>query len=119
MHAASAQSGSGGQTTIGPETIHRVRTANDITILVRPNPSAPVAMLEGCLRAGSVDESAEQAGLASFTASLLSRGSANYDFDSYNEAVDRSAASVRRGGGTHFHFQLAAARASLRTSRSW
>ena len=56
-HAASTQGGAGGQTTIGPETIHRVRTANDITILVRPNPSAPVAMLEGCLRAGSVDES--------------------------------------------------------------
>ncbi len=100
-HAASAQSGAGGQTTIGPETIHRVRTANDITILVRPNPSAPVAMLEGCLRAGSVDESAERAGLASFTASLLSRGSANYDFDSYNEAVESVGASVSVGGGTH------------------
>ena len=100
-HAASMQSGAGGQTTIGPETIHRVRTANDITILVRPNPSAPVAMLEGCLRAGSVDESAEQAGLASFTASLLSRGSAKYDFDRYNEAVESVGASVSVGGGTH------------------
>ena len=100
-HAASTQGGAGGQTTIGPETIHRVRTANDITILVRPNPSAPVAMLEGCLRAGSVDESAEQAGLASFTASLLSRGSANYDFDRYNEAVESVGASVSVGGGTH------------------
>ena len=100
-HAASAQSGAGGQTTIGPKTIHRVRTANDITVLVRPNPSAPVAMLEGCLRAGSVDESAEQAGLASFTASLLSRGSANYDFDRYNEAVESVGASVSVGGGTH------------------
>ena len=99
--AASTQGGAGGQTTIGPETIHRVRTANDITILVRPNPSAPVAMLEGCLRAGSVDESAEQAGLASFTASLLSRGSANYDFDRYNEAVESVGASVSVGGGTH------------------
>ncbi len=101
MHAASAQSGAGGQTAIGPDTIHRVRTANDITVLVRPNPSAPVAMLEGCLRAGSVDESAEQAGLASFTASLLSRGSANYDFDRYNEAVESVGASVSVGGGTH------------------
>ena len=100
-HAASTQGGAGGQTTIGPETIHRVRIANDITILVRPNPSAPVAMLEGCLRAGSVDESAEQAGLASFTASLLSRGSANYDFDRYNEAVESVGASVSVGGGTH------------------
>ena len=100
-HAASTQGGAGGQTTIGPETIHRVRTANDITILVRPNPSAPVAMLEGCLRAGSVDESTEQAGLASFTASLLSRGSAKYDFDSYNEAVESVGASVSVGGGTH------------------
>ena len=100
-HAASTQDGAGGRLPLGPETIHRVRTANDITILVRPNPSAPVAMLEGCLRAGSVDESAEQAGLASFTASLLSRGSAKYDFDSYNEAVESVGASVSVGGGTH------------------
>ena len=100
-HAAPAQVSGGGQTTIGPETIHRIQTANGITILVRPNPSAPVVVLEGCLRAGSVDESAEKAGLASFTASLLSRGSASYDFDRYNEAVESVGASVSVGGGTH------------------
>ena len=100
-HAVPAQVSGGGQTTIGPETIHRIQTANGITILVRPNPSAPVVVLEGCLRAGSVDESAEKAGLASFTASLLSRGSANYDFDRYNEAVESVGASVSVGGGTH------------------
>lgn len=96
-----ARADAGEQTIIGPETIHRVQTANGIIILVRPNPSAPVAMLEGCLRAGSVDESASKAGLASFTASLLSRGSANYDFDSYNEAVESVGASVSVGAGTH------------------
>ena len=91
----------GGRTTIGPETIHRVQTANGITVLVRPNPSAPVVMMEGALRAGSVDEPAALAGLASFTASLVSRGSANYDFDSYNEAVESVGASVSVGGGDH------------------
>ena len=89
------------QTSIGPETIHRVQTANGMTILVRPNPSAPVAMLEGCLRAGSVDAPAEKAGLASFTASLVSRGSAHYDFDRYNEAVESVGASISIGSGTH------------------
>ena len=90
-----------GQTTIGPETVHRVQSANGITVLVRPNPSAPVAVLEGCLRAGSVDEVAEKAGLASFTASLVSRGSAQYDFDRYNDAVESVGASVSVSGGSH------------------
>ncbi|MDE0463650.1 MAG: hypothetical protein OXH93_14635, partial [Caldilineaceae bacterium] len=86
-HAPSARAAEAGQTSIGPETIHRVQTANGITVLVRPNPSAPVVMLEGALRAGSVDEPANLTGLASFTASLVSRGSASYDFDRFNEAV--------------------------------
>ena len=90
-----------GQTTIGPETVHRVQSANGITVLVRPNPSAPVAVLEGCLRAGSVDEVAQKAGLASFTASLVSRGSAKYDFDRYNESVESVGASVSVSGGSH------------------
>ncbi len=99
--AQPARAGESGSTTIGPETIHRVQTANGITILVRPNPSAPVVMMEGALRAGSVDEPAGLTGLASFAASLVSRGSAKYDFDSYNEAVESVGASVSVGGGTH------------------
>ena len=95
------RAGGSRQTAIGPDTIQRLQTANGITVLVRPNSSAPVAVLEGCLRAGSVDEPAEKAGLASFTASLLSRGSANYDFDRYNEAVESVGASISVGGGTH------------------
>ena len=101
IHAPSARAGEAGQTTVGPETIHRVQTANGITILVRPNPSAPVVMLEGALRAGSVDEPPALTGLSSFTASLLSRGSAGYDFDRFNEAVESVGASVSAGGGTH------------------
>ena len=99
-HGSPRQAGSG-QTILGPETIHRIQTANGMTVLVRPNPSAPVAVLEGYLRAGSVDESAEKAGLSSFTASLVSRGSASYDFDRYNEAVESVGASISVGGGTH------------------
>lgn len=101
IHALSARAGEAGQTTVGPETIHRVRTANGITILVRSNPSAPVVMLEGALRAGSVDEPPALTGLSSFTASMLSRGSAGYDFDRFNEAVESVGASVSAGGGTH------------------
>ncbi|MCY3901192.1 MAG: pitrilysin family protein [Caldilineaceae bacterium] len=101
IHAPSARAAEAGQTMIGPETIHRVQTPNGITILVRPNPSAPVVMLEGALRAGSVDEPANLTGLASFTASLVSRGSASYDFDRFNEAVESVGASVSAGGGTH------------------
>ena len=96
-----ARAAQSGRPTVGPEFIHRVQTANGITVLVRPNPSAPVVMLEGCLRAGSVNEPPGLTGLASFTASLLSRGSANYDFDRYNEAVESVGASISVGGGSH------------------
>lgn len=99
--AGSSPAAQNGQPTVGPETIHRVQTANGITILLRPNPSAPVVLLEGCLRAGSVNERAELAGLASFTSSLLSRGSSKYDFDRYNEAVESVGASISIGAGSH------------------
>lgn len=98
---AAGANGASGQAAVGPDTVQRVNSANGITVLVRNNPSAPVVVLEGCLRAGSVDAPADKAGLASFCASLLSRGSARYDFDSYNEAVESVGASIGVSGGTH------------------
>lgn len=85
----------------GPDTVHRTRLANGITVLVRPNPSAPLVVLEGYLPAGSIHEPADRAGLSSFTASLLTRGSEHYDFDTFNEIVESVGASISVGGGTH------------------
>jgi len=85
----------------GPENVYRTQLGNGITLLVRENHAAPVVVLEGCLAVGSVHEAADKAGLASFTASLLTRGSHGYDFDTFNETVEAVGASVSAGAGDH------------------
>ena len=71
-----------------PSDVTRVVFSNGLTVLVRENHAAPVAVLQGSLAVGSIYDTPEQAGLASFVASLLSRGSQHYDFAAYNEAIE-------------------------------
>jgi len=85
----------------GPDNVHRTQLDNGITLLVRENHTAPVVVLDGYLPAGSIHESADKAGLASFTASLLTRGSSQYDFDAFNETVESVGASISVGAGDH------------------
>jgi len=68
---------------------------------VREHHAAPVAVLHGSLAVGAMQETAEQAGLASFVASLLSRGSAAYDFDAFNAAVENVGGNLTFGADTH------------------
>lgn len=83
------------------DTITRVTLHNGLTILVRENHSAPVVVVEGYIPAGSVHESAEQAGLSSFVAGMLTRGSARYTFDHFNETVEALGASLGAGSDNH------------------
>jgi len=85
----------------GPDDITRVVFANGLTVLVRENHTAPVAVLHGSLAAGSVHETPAQAGLASFVAGLLSRGSARYDFAAFNETVEAIGGNLTFGADTH------------------
>jgi zinc protease len=85
----------------GPDNVYRTQLDNGITLLVRENHTAPVAVLDGYLPVGSVHESADRAGLASFTASLLTRGSSQFDFDTFNETVESVGASISVGTGDH------------------
>jgi zinc protease len=85
----------------GPDNVYRTQLDNGITLLVRENHAAPVVVLDGYLAVGSIHEPADRAGLASFTASLLTRGSSRYDFDSFNETVEAVGASVSAGAGDH------------------
>jgi len=85
----------------GPDNVFRTQLDNGITLLVRENHAAPVVVLDGYLSVGGIHESAERAGLASFTASLLTRGSSRYDFDTFNETVEAVGASVSAGAGDH------------------
>jgi zinc protease len=74
---------------------------NGITILVRENHTSPSVVIDGLLRAGAIDNQAEKAGLARFTASTLLRGSENRSFDQVFEAVESVGASLAFSAGQH------------------
>ena len=84
-----------------PETILRTTLPNGLTVLVRENHTSPVAVLQGSLRAGAVQEAPAQAGLAAFVASMLTRGSAHYDYAAFNAAVENVGASLSVAADTH------------------
>ncbi len=84
------------------DNITRVVLTNGLTVLVRENPSAPVVVVEGYIPAGSVHETADKAGLSSFVASMLTRGSAHYDFDHFNETIESLGANLGVGSSDHY-----------------
>jgi zinc protease len=74
---------------------------NGLVVLVRENHAAPVVVVDGLLPGGSVLDPRGKTGLASFTASMLTRGSAHYNFDHFNEIVESVGASVAAGADDH------------------
>ncbi len=85
----------------GPHDTERIELDNGLVILVRENHSAPVTVLEGSLPAGSIHTTGDQAGLASFTASMLMRGSQRFDFDTFNERIEGVGANLSVSAGDH------------------
>src|SRR3954451_23115692 len=85
----------------GPDNITRVVFDNGITVLVRENHAAPVAVVEGCLLAGAMHDPADKTGLSGFVTSMLTRGSVHYDFDTFNETIESIGASLGIGSDTH------------------
>jgi zinc protease len=67
---------------------------NGITVLVRENWSAPTVVVEGYLEAGNLDEPEALMGVASFTSSMLSRGTKRRSFTEINEAVESVGAAL-------------------------
>jgi len=87
--------------TPGPEDITRSELPNGIVVLVRENHDSPSVVVSGYLHVGAYDERPEQAGLATFTAGTLMRGTANRTFERIYEELESVGASVGLGGGTH------------------
>ena len=85
----------------GPETITRRELANGIVVLVRENHSSPSVVLDADLRAGSLWESREQAGLSNFAASASMRGTERRSFAEIYEAIESVGASLSVSSGTH------------------
>lgn len=85
----------------GPDTVTRVVLDNGLIVLVRENHAAPVAVIDGYLPIGSIHDPSGKEGLAAFVANMLSRGSANYDFDTFNAIIEGVGASMAAGADDH------------------
>ncbi len=85
----------------GPDDITRRELPNGIVVLVRENHFAPSVVITGSLDAGSLLEPPESGGLASFTASMLMRGTQTRDFGMIHEMLEGNGASLSISGGRH------------------
>lgn len=81
--------------------VTRVVLPNGLTILVRENHTTPVAVLQGAIPAGVLHDTPEEAGLAAFVASMLTRGSEHYDFASFNETIESVGGNLTVSADTH------------------
>jgi len=82
-------------------SITRRRLSNGLIVLVHENHTNPSVVVSGYLRGGSLLETAAQSGLASFTASMLRRGTAHRSFADINETLEAVGASFGVGSGRH------------------
>lgn len=75
--------------------------ANGLRVLVRENHTSPSVVFDAFLPGGSVLEPAHQAGLSSFAASMLMRGTEHRTFDEINEAIEAVGAALSISSGRH------------------
>lgn len=85
----------------GPEDFIRHELPNGIVVLVRENHASPSVVVSGYLAVGAYDETDEEAGLAAFTASALSRGTRRRTFERLYEEVESVGASFAVSAGVH------------------
>lgn len=78
----------------GPEDVLRCKLPNGITVLARENWSAPSVVIEGYLEVGNLDEPAGCTGLASYTASMLTRGTRKRTFAEINDLIEGVGAAI-------------------------
>ncbi len=85
---------------ITPENVTRAELSNGIVVLVKENHTNASVTLRGRFRAGAMYDSDNLAGLASFTASALQRGTKKFTFQQLNELYDTLGMSFGVGAGT-------------------
>lgn len=83
----------------GPDSIIRQEFPNGMTVLVYENFSSPSVSIFGQLRVGAVEDTADKAGLSSFTAGCLMRGTSRRTFQQIYEELESIGASVKVGSG--------------------
>ncbi|HEU5316508.1 MAG TPA: pitrilysin family protein [Chloroflexota bacterium] len=81
--------------------IRRTTLSNGIVVLVSENHTNPSVVLRMSVRAAPILDTPEKAGLASLTASGLTRGTTHRSFEEINETVDAAGMSLHSGAGRH------------------
>jgi zinc protease len=85
----------------GPDSILRRTFTNGITVLAFENFASPTVAIEGFIRTGALQEDADMAGLSSFTANMLLRGTEKFDFAQIHELLESCGANLDFGSGRH------------------
>lgn len=85
----------------GPESIYRTVLPNGIIVLIYQNMAVESVVIEGIIQAGALAESADQAGLASFTADMLMRGNESRQYEKIYEELESVGAVLGIGGNRH------------------
>ena len=81
--------------------IRRATLSNGLVVLGSENRSHPTVVLRLSVRAGSVLDEVERAGLATLTASGLTRGTRSRSFAEINETIDSAGMSLGSSAGRH------------------
>jgi zinc protease len=74
---------------------------NGLTVLIYQKRSSESLFVEGLVRAGGLVDGKEKAGLASFAADMLMRGTEQRTFDMIYEEIESVGASLHFGSGRH------------------
>lgn len=74
---------------------------NGLVVLAHYNPSSPTVSIRGDVGVGAVHETSDQAGLATFTASSLIRGTQSRTFQQIVSETEERGCNVGAGGGMH------------------
>lgn len=82
-------------------TFQKYTLSNGITLIVKENHHAQSVVVRGHLQGGSNLDGPERAGLASFTTSIMRRGTASRTFAEINETIESVGASVYISSGRH------------------
>ncbi len=85
----------------GADDIYRQVLPNGITVLARANFQSPSVALQGSLHIGSLHDPADKLGLADFTASMLTRGTASRTHFEIYDCLETVGASLGVSAGTH------------------
>lgn len=94
-------SGSSSATASGRLAAERRILPNGLVVLMQRNDATPTVSIRGEIRVGAVQEPAELAGLATYTAMALIRGTRNHTFQELVGTTEERGSSISAGGGQH------------------